>query len=147
MVLTPDPRRLLGASLSDIEKAPALAGALDDVEEVGKQLYFDKPELGLSFVADGAGVTAVLIYCRADGAYAAFNGDLPHGLTSGMSRPRVRELLGAPESSGEEKMLPLLGMKPAWDRFRVKEGFVHVSYRLHGPGLSVVTLMTQQGTP
>ena len=143
-----DPSSFLRRHLDGLQADPALHGALEPAEELDGRWHVAAPALGLVFGApEDRVVSMVFVYCTPTEGFEPYGGPLPHGLAAPMSRDQVRSLLGRPERSGEASWLPVLGDKPAWDRFVVDEGRLHVSYRLGSPGISMLTLMTAESAP
>ena len=143
-----DPFSFLRRHLDGLEADPALHGALEPAEERDGRWHVAAPALGLAFAApEDRVVSSVFVYCMSIEGFAPYGGPLPHGLSATMGRDQVRSLLGRPERSGEASRLPVLGDKPAWDRFVVDESRLHVSYRLGSPGISMLTLMTAESAP
>ncbi len=54
----------------------------------------------------------------------------------------MRDRLGAPSASGEPMVVPPFGLMPAWDRFDRPDASVHVEYVQEGPGVRMVSLMS-----
>ena len=143
-----DPFSFLRRQLDDLRVDPALHGALGPAEERDGRWRVAAPALGLAFVApEDRVVSMVFVYCTPIEGFEPYGGPLPHGLKTAMSRDQVRSLLGRPERSGDASRLPVLGDKPAWDRFVVDESRLHVSYRPGSPGISMLTLMTGESAP
>lgn len=115
------------------QRIEALAALLKprhpQIERVGDQSYLRLPEDGLSLVLpDHAHVGAVQLHAAGHEGYAGFPHRIPHGLTFAMSRDRLRQILGPPEASGEAALVPILGNKPAWDRFALGATTLHAEY-------------------
>ncbi len=143
-----EPFGFLRRHLDALQTDPALRGALEPAAELDGRWHVAAPALGLAFVAlEDRVVSSVFVYCEPIEGFEPYAGPLPHGLTAAMGRDRVRSVLGPPERSGEASRLPVLGDRPAWDRFVVAEGRLHVSYRLGSPGISMLTLMTPETAP
>ena len=143
-----EPSSFLRRPLDDLRADPRLGDALGRAEELDGRWHVAAPAPGLAFVApEDRVVSSVFVYCSPIQRFTPYAGPLPHGLTAPMGRDEVRSLLGPSERSGEASRLPVLGDKPAWDRFVVEEGRLHVSYRLGSPGISMLTLMTGESAP
>ena len=144
-----EPYSFLSADTSTIcTSTHGLHGALEPAAEQDGRWRVDAPAPGLAFVAqEDRVVSSVFVYCRPMEGFEAYAGPLPHDLDARMGRDRVRSLLGPPERSGDAIRLPVLGDKPAWDRFQVDECLLHVSYVLGSPGISMLTLMTPESAP
>lgn len=143
-----EPTSYLRRQLDDLRVDPALRDALGPAEERDGRWRVAAPALGMAFVTpEDRVVSMVFVYCTPIEGFEPYGGPLPHGLKTAMGRDQVRSLLGWPERSGEPSRLPVLGDKPAWDRFEVAEGRLHVSYRLGSPGISMLTLMTAESAP
>lgn len=143
-----NPFSFLRCHLDALQTEPALRDALHPAAELDGHWHVTAPALGLAFVArDDQVVSSVFVYCSPVEGFEPYAGPLPHGLTAAMSRDQVRSVLGPPERSGEASRLPVLGDRPAWDRFVVAEGRLHVSYRLGSAGISMLTLMTPETAP
>ena len=127
---------------------PELNGCLSPPERMEERTHVEAPTLGIGFVDHGDGIVGTIhVHCEASEGTGVFTGHLPMGLSKTMTRSEVRGLLGEPESSGGEVTLPVLGSRPAWDRFSVGEQLIHVAYRPGGPGLSLVTIMSRKVAP
>lgn len=139
---------LLDRPLSELATDPRLAEHLLPLERVDDRTHVSAPELGLDFSDDADGlVRTVHIHVEPHDGMNGFRGRLPAGLSCDLNRSEVRALLGVPESFGEAVTLAVLGPQPSWDRFLVDGGFVHVSYRQDGRGLSMVTVMSLETAP
>lgn len=139
---------LLGTRVADLVADPELSGHLSPPERIEERTHVEAHKLGIGFVDHGDGVVGTIhVHCEAAEGMSAFIGPLPMGLSKTMTRSEVRDLLGQPESSGGEVTLPVLGSRPSWDRFKIDEGMVHVSYRIGAPGLSLITIMSRAVAP
>ncbi|MBY4770297.1 hypothetical protein [Burkholderia ambifaria] len=110
-------------------------------EVVIDQSYVSCEALGVSLVLpDNETVAAVQLHADRHEGFVGFAGCLPSGLAFDMNRSETRSILGVPEKSGEERELPLLGKKSAWDSFTVGELRLHVEYLPGGNGIQLLTL-------
>ncbi|MBR0641707.1 hypothetical protein [Plastoroseomonas hellenica] len=115
------------------------------IERVGDQSYLRIPEDGLSLVLpDHAHVGAVQLHAEGHEGYAGFPHRIPCGLAFAMSRDRVRQILGPPEASGEAALVPILGSKPAWDRFSLGATTLHAEYADDLQAVQMFTITTSQ---
>jgi hypothetical protein len=63
------------------------------------------------------------------------------------SRKEIRKSLGAPQSSGNERIVAPLGPKGAWDRYLRSTHFVHFQFQYGGSALQMITYMTLKRAP
>ena len=140
--MTTSIENLLGMSFEQLRSSDEMSGIKVPCPEfIDKDSYIQMPDYGMSFVlSDGRSVQAIQLYSRGRDGYGQFNGDIPGSLTYSMSRSRVRTNLGDAKFSGEAKVLPIIGEKPAWDQFEIDGVIVHVQYTRDLSGISLVTL-------
>ncbi|WP_240229623.1 hypothetical protein [Devosia lacusdianchii] len=132
---------LLGARYGDLPKMRQLAGLSLQLEVIGDQSYVSLPEAGISLVLpDGVMVSAVQVHGSTSG-FSQFAGELPHGIDFSMGREHARALLGDPDSEGEARNLPLLGLKPAWDSFLMDGYRLHLEYTIDTTSIQLVSIM------
>lgn len=133
---------LLGVRYEDLGQMPVLAGV--DVplrETVVDQSYVSFPALGVSLVLpDNETVGAVQLHSNEHEGFAGYAGRLPGQLMFEMNREDARVCLGVPAESGEEREVLLLGMKPAWDSFRLGQIKIHLEYSIGGGPIQLVTI-------
>ncbi|SFI94038.1 hypothetical protein SAMN03159338_0365 [Sphingomonas sp. NFR04] len=97
-------------------------------ERLDDRDYLSSIAFGISLVVVDGHVAAVFLYGGGKEGFARFPFRVPLDLTFDMSREVVRSRLGSPEESAEAGQMPVLGWKPAWDRF-VRDGFeLHAEY-------------------
>jgi len=141
--------RILGSRFEALGSVPEIEEFLTEPETILDRRYISAEALGLEFSEHEDGVVGVIhVFTEPQHGVHPFEGELPCGLSSTMSRSEVRSLLGPPESAGEAITVPVLGDQPPWDRFVVAgDVYLHVSYRREHPGISRVTLMTEGCVP
>lgn len=135
--------KLLGATIEELKNAPQLRGlVVPPLKPIEDQSYISMPDAGISMVfPDNRTVDAIQLHAAGHEGYSAYAAALPSGLVFDMSRAQVRDHLGQPDQQGEEKILPLLGKKPAWDSF-ARDGYrLHVEYNFGATAIQLVSLM------
>jgi hypothetical protein len=111
------------------------------LEAIEDQSYISVFAFGISLVlSDHRTISAIHLHGDTSEGFDVYPFALPLGLRFGMSRDEVRVLLGEPEQKGEETVVPILGKKPAWDRFAARDIRVHVEYSGSPPAARLVTL-------
>jgi hypothetical protein len=142
-VLLESLRSMLGMSLCELASLPVMrAFPRPEVCCFEDAVYLDFWTSGLSLVCEPRnGVVAVQLHAAGRDGFDEWCGGLPEGLSFGMGRPRLRELLGRPEAYGSGQFVAALGWKHAWDLFRTPSGFIHIEYRLSAQaGFQLLTL-------
>jgi hypothetical protein len=144
-----DVARLLGTPIHAVGLSELLRGIevvieTHDLNEGDIRIYAEAPRGGVSFVAHADGLVST-IQLHSDGheGYDGYQGTMPAGLRFSDDRRAVRGRLGEPSGSGEPRSVPGLGPMPAWDRFDRPHAVLHVEYLPSGPGLRLVTVMTE----
>jgi hypothetical protein len=133
---------LLGRRYADLQFAPVLRGVLvPDREKIVDQSYVSFPDLGISLVLpDDEVVSAVHLYSDQHDGFSGYAGELPNGLSFGMTKDEVRATFGDPDQSGPARDIHPFGMSPAWDSFVSDGRRIHVEYQLEGSGIRLVTI-------
>ncbi|GHE25843.1 hypothetical protein GCM10007167_03490 [Vulcaniibacterium thermophilum] len=145
MVQMMEPQVLLGKSYSQLFRDGLIEGT-KPAERIEGFLYVEAPAEGYSLAFDGEDtVDAVHLYREGHRGYAGYRGILPLGLTFGMSQKDVRSILGNPTDARDEQTIRVLGAVPAWDRYRVEFGWVHVEYEMNRSGIRLVTIFGSGG--
>ena len=118
---------LLGQTIEDLPDV--LKAQRPVIQSIGDWTYVSIRDAGLSLVLpDNEHIDTVQLYAAGKDGYSGFSHPIPGGLTFMMSRVAVRHLLGPPNSAGEATVLPILGKKPAWDRFVLGALVIHAEY-------------------
>jgi hypothetical protein len=120
--------------------------AEDDPED-GLDMSIERPDLGLSFSVDGAGLcTAVHVYAAGrEHAYQQYEGSLPEGLSFASSRNAVRTALGEPVAHRDQGgFAPPLRVYP-WDWFAYEGIKLHFEYDDSLSRVQLVTIMPLPG--
>ncbi len=132
---------LLGKRYTDLSSLPALTGIeIPPLEQIVDQSYVSFLTLGISLVLpDNQTVSVIQLHGDQHEGFTGYADALPCGLSFSMNRVAVRNALGIPEKSGEEKAVPVLGKKPGWDSFLVRGVRLHIAYT---PGSNAIRLVT-----
>jgi hypothetical protein len=122
--------KLLGLDFESIRSSDVLSGVqIPEPEFIDLDSYIELPNLGVSLVLTrGEFVSTIQLYSQGRDGYREFDGKVPGDIVFSMSRADVRGKLGDAKSSGEAVSVPILGDKPAWDKFDVGGIAVHVEY-------------------
>lgn len=138
--------KLLGLTYAEMHASDVLLGvSIPDAEIIDLDSYVELPTLGVSFVLSrGERVSVVQLYSAGRDGYSEFTGAIPKGLSFAMSREEVRAKMGKPQLSGEATTIPILGEKPAWDKFDTEEFSVHVEYGHELDKVGLITLSVQK---
>lgn len=115
----------------------------------GTSYFYAVPAEGFELCCDPHG-TVKLVYVygvEAKRGFFPFRGPLWPGLGLGSHREQVRAVLGEPQKSGPEQLVPKLGRLGPWDRWDGPVVSIHVQYRMAGAGIAVVTAMTPDAVP
>jgi hypothetical protein len=120
----------------------------EDLEE-GEPVrsHLSSPTGGYLFSHTLGRLNTLFVHARPKGEYAAFRGELVHGLTPQSTRPDVRRKLGTPSRSGEARNHPLLGSYGAWDRFDSTPLCLHFQYTQAAEEIDLVTVMLAHVAP
>jgi hypothetical protein len=129
--------------------APADAGKEDggDADEEGPDWLSNQPDGYQVRLGCGGRIEVIFFYVRPAEGFAAFTGELAHGLSPRHGRAEVRRRLGTPSRSGEAYDSRALGPQGAWDRFDSASVCLHVQYNVSGKGIWRVTAMAPDVAP
>lgn len=109
--------------IRDAGHDPMFEEADGDLEQLG---YFSPSTLGIDVTIAGDGlVETIQVYSDSQHGRQGYEGPLPCGLTFGMDRQAVRNLLGIPKDQGGPVASLLDSEKAFWDRWP------RVGYQLH----------------
>jgi len=137
-----DALTFLDEPLDVVASSPDLVGDSFVVEVIDGRTYGEAPRSGLSFVVDDDGrVDTVHLHAEGHEGYSGYGGMIPLGVRFDMSRAQVRSILGSPTASGEARQIKGYGEGPAWDRFDLADGHMHVEYVKDLRSIQLVTLM------
>ncbi|MCI3131503.1 hypothetical protein [Phenylobacterium aquaticum] len=121
--------------LADLLHAPiasaslAVGGSLPATEWIDGVGYVSIFERGVSFVVDAdEQIVAIQLHASGHERFSEWHGAMPNGLSFRSGRSAARGLLGSPEQTGEVQNIPVLGLKPAWDRFCTGSIALHLEY-------------------
>lgn len=134
---------LLGSSYGNLISTSVLSGVkLPSIETIGDQSYLSVISLGLSFVFDdNMEICAIQIHSGGHEGFCRYQDTLPMGLAFDMGQAEIRDVLGKPETSGEEQTVLILGNKPAWDSFLTPHFRLHIEYNFERTALRLVSLI------
>jgi hypothetical protein len=111
------------------------------IEKIGGCDYATFPKQGVSFVLNDEGlVVAVQFYGEPTDEAAEYKGSLPRGFKLNMSRAETRARFGEATTSGEEQQIPVLGRKPAWDKWTLDGTTIHAEYRFDQSSIRLLTI-------
>ena len=122
---------LLGMPSSAVGSGSLLRGLiLPAPEQIGDRAYINLPERGLSLALnEDAVVIAIQLFSEGHEGFSEWAGPLPGDLTFQDGRAAVRHKLGAPDQAKDERKVPILGDRPAFDLFKADEHQINVQYR------------------
>lgn len=104
-------------------------------------LKADGIEVHLEYVERNWLILAVHLYGGKGSGFSAYAGELEHGLSMKSSRSRLREVLGAPSSTGGDGTVGRYGIvNRPWDRWDREDHSLRFDYEEDGSSIHVACL-------
>jgi hypothetical protein len=109
----------------------------------GNSVYFQNPSLGVEVITDVKDkLNTIFLYGRKEGKFKPFTGEIPFGLTFGISQSQTRDIMGEPSRSGEKGGVGIMAIERSWDKWENHIGqAIRVEYTEDEKGIFQVTLM------